>query len=243
MHKRSPARGAAGYDRTMPSDAAADTLRHGRVADHIRSTRLIAVLRRIEPQERLLELVRAMAADGVRTFEVTLDSPTAADDLRAVRRLLDTIAPDDSIVGAGTIRSLGSLEAAQRTGAAFAVSPGLDVRIVRRSGELRLPFVPGAYTPTEVDAAWRAGATFVKLFPASSLGPAHVRELRGPFPEIELIATGGIDGSNARAFLDAGCVAVGIGGALVRATATKRGALMDAIGGMGPRQTGRSRPT
>ena len=78
--------------------------------------------------------------------------------------------------------------------------------------------MPGAATPTEADAAWRAGATFVKLFPGSSLGPSYVRELRGPLPEIETIVTGGVDGSNALAFLEAGAVAVGIGSALARMT-------------------------
>jgi 2-dehydro-3-deoxyphosphogluconate aldolase / (4S)-4-hydroxy-2-oxoglutarate aldolase len=90
--------------------------------------------------------------------------------------------------------------------------------------------VPGALSPTEVDAAWRAGATFVKLFPASSVGPTHVRELRGPIAEIELIPTGGIDGSSAGAYLAAGAVAVGIGGAIVNADADSRRALVAAVG-------------
>jgi 2-dehydro-3-deoxyphosphogluconate aldolase/(4S)-4-hydroxy-2-oxoglutarate aldolase len=89
--------------------------------------------------------------------------------------------------------------------------------------------IPGAYSPTEIAAAWSAGATFVKLFPASSLGPAHVRELRGPLPDIELIATGGVDAASAGAFLSAGCVAVGIGGALVNASPAERAAILEAV--------------
>jgi 2-dehydro-3-deoxyphosphogluconate aldolase/(4S)-4-hydroxy-2-oxoglutarate aldolase len=92
-----------------------------------------------------------------------------------------------------------------------------------------LPFIPGAYSPTEIDAAWRAGATFVKLFPASSLGPSHVRELRGPMPEVETIVTGGVDATNAVAFLEAGATAVGIGSAIVRATPEERRSLIAAI--------------
>jgi 2-dehydro-3-deoxyphosphogluconate aldolase/(4S)-4-hydroxy-2-oxoglutarate aldolase len=213
----------------MTPDTAADACRRSATADHVRATRLIAVLRRIEPQARLLDLVELIAGDGIRTFEVTFDGPTAPEDLRAVRALLDAIGRTDAIVGAGTIRSLDALDAARDAGATFAVSPSLDVEVVRRSIALGLPCVPGAYTPTEVDAAWRAGATFVKLFPASSLGPDHVRELRGPFPEIETIATGGVDATNARSFLDAGCVAVGVGGALVRATPDERRALVAAV--------------
>jgi 2-dehydro-3-deoxyphosphogluconate aldolase/(4S)-4-hydroxy-2-oxoglutarate aldolase len=215
----------------MTPDTAADACRRSATADHVRATRLIAVLRRIEPQARLLDLVELIAGDGIRTLEVTFDGPTAPEDLRAVRALLDAIGRTDAIVGAGTIRSLDALDAARDAGATFAVSPSLDVEVVRRSIALGLPCVPGAYTPTEVDAAWRAGATFVKLFPASSLGPDHVRELRGPFPEIETIATGGVDATNARSFLDAGCVAVGVGGALVRATPDERRALVAAVAG------------
>jgi 2-dehydro-3-deoxyphosphogluconate aldolase / (4S)-4-hydroxy-2-oxoglutarate aldolase len=90
--------------------------------------------------------------------------------------------------------------------------------------------VPGAYSPTEIDTAWRAGATFVKLFPASSLGPSHVRELRGPLPEVQTIATGGVDAMNAGTFLDAGAVAVGIGSAIGRMTSIERRELVAAIG-------------
>jgi 2-keto-3-deoxy-6-phosphogluconate aldolase len=92
-----------------------------------------------------------------------------------------------------------------------------------------LPFVPGTATPTEADLAWRAGATFVKLVPASSLGPSFVRELRGPLPEIETIATGGIDAANARAFLDAGAAAVGIGSALSRMDRAERRELVRSV--------------
>jgi 2-dehydro-3-deoxyphosphogluconate aldolase/(4S)-4-hydroxy-2-oxoglutarate aldolase len=94
-----------------------------------------------------------------------------------------------------------------------------------------VPVIPGAYSPTEIALAWRAGATFVKLFPASTLGPRHVRELRGPLPEIELIATGGVDATNARSFLTAGCVAVGVGGALVNGSHDERRAIIAAAGG------------
>ncbi len=208
-------------------DAAA--LRRSAIADLIRETRLIAVLRRVEPQARLLELVADLAADGVLVFEITFDAPAAVDDVQACRALLDQRGHHDAIVGGGTVRSVETLDAARRAGAAFVVSPALDPMLVARSVALGLPVVPGAYTPTEVDLAWSAGATFVKLFPASSLGPTHARELRGPFPEIECIATGGIDASNAEAFLDAGCVAVGVGSAITRATPAQRRALVDSV--------------
>jgi 2-dehydro-3-deoxyphosphogluconate aldolase/(4S)-4-hydroxy-2-oxoglutarate aldolase len=209
----------------VPDTAAA--LRQSPVAELIRSTRLIAILRRIEPQTRLLELVVSLAADGVRVFEVTFDAPSAADDLVAIRERLDPMAWD-AVVGAGTVRTPATLDRAVDAGAAFVVAPDLDPAIADGALERGVPVIPGAYSPTEISQAWDRGATFVKLFPASSLGPTHVRELRGPFPDIELIATGGIDAASARAFLDAGCVAVGVGSALVRADAADRRAVVTA---------------
>jgi 2-dehydro-3-deoxyphosphogluconate aldolase/(4S)-4-hydroxy-2-oxoglutarate aldolase len=203
-------------------------LRHSPVADLIRSRRLIAILRRIEPQSRLLELVASLADDGVRVFEVTFDAPNAADDLVAVRGRLADLGRDDTIVGAGTIRTPEALGQAADADAGFVVGPTLDPAIVEDAVGHGLPVIPGAYTPTEIALAWDLGATFVKLFPASSLGPAHVRELRGPFPDIELIATGGIDAGSARAFVEAGCVAVGVGSALVAADTDHRRAIVAA---------------
>lgn len=197
-------------------------LRGGPVAAAIRAARLIAVLRRVEPRERLTALVEELLEDGVRVIEVTLDGTEAADDLAAVVAL----AGDRAVVGAGTVRTDAQVRAAVRAGAAFGVAPVLDPAIVALALGSGLPFVPGTATPTEADAAWRAGATFVKVFPASSLGATFVRELRGPLPDVETIATGGVDASNAIAFLEAGAVAVGIGSALGRMDRTERAALI-----------------
>ena len=204
----------------VPSDPL--VLRSGAVAVAIRRDRVIAVLRRIEPRDRLLELVGALREDGIRLFEITLDGAAAAADLAAVREHVGT----DGIVGAGTVRTRDQLTAAIDADAAFGVSPVLDREILAAALAADLPFIPGAYSPTEVDAAWRGGATFVKLFPASSLGAQHVRELRGPLPEIELIVTGGINVENAPGFLAAGAVALGVGAALTRMTSTERRALV-----------------
>jgi len=214
----------------VPDPDAVAALRRAPVTDQIRSRRLIAILRRIEPRERLLELVESLAEDGVRVFEVTFDAPAAADDLLALRERLARSGLGDAVVGAGTILTLDRLEDAVRCGAAFVVGPTLDVVIVERAVELGVPVIPGAYSPTEIALAWRAGATFVKVFPASSLGPSHVRELRGPLPHIDLIATGGVDAANAASFLAAGCVAVGVGGALVNGSRDERRALVAAAG-------------
>jgi len=202
-----------------------EDLRSGHVAAAIRRHRLIAVLRRVEPRERLLGLVDELFEAGVRAFEITLDAPAAAGDLRAVRDHFGA----DVLVGGGTILSTGQLFDAHSAGADFAVAPVLDTALLKIAVDHALPFIPGGLSPTELHAAWLAGATFVKLFPASAAGPSLVREMRGPLPDIELIPTGGVDAANARAFLDAGAVAVGIGSALTKAEAADRRALVKSV--------------
>ena len=209
------------YPPAVPSTV---DLRRSAVAERIRRERLIVVLRRVEPQERLLALVDELREAGAGVFEVTFDGATAPADLAALRDR-----HPDALVGAGTLRTAGQLAGARDAGAAFGVSPVLDREVVDAALAAGLPFLPGAHSPSEVDLAWRAGATFVKLFPASSLGPAHIRELRAPLPEIETIVTGGVDASNARSFLDAGAVAVGMGSALVAAGPDERGAIVAAV--------------
>jgi 2-dehydro-3-deoxyphosphogluconate aldolase/(4S)-4-hydroxy-2-oxoglutarate aldolase len=208
-------------------------LRAGAVAAAIARHRLIVVLRRIGPRDRLLSLVDELADAGLRLFEITFDDEAAPDDLRAVAAMLAGC-PDPSLVGAGTIRAPSELEAAIDAGAAFGVSPVLDLEILDRALGAGLPFVPGAFSPTEADLAWRRGATFVKLFPGSSVGPSHVRELLAPLPEIRAIVTGGVDVASARSYLDAGAVAVGIGSALVAADTARRRAIVEAVRAAGP---------
>ena len=197
------------------------------MADAIRPHRLVAILRRGEPRERLLTLVDELADAGVRVFEVTMDAAAGAEDLAAVRARLD--GREGALVGAGTILRPAQLDAALRVNADFGVAPVFDPRVMEPALEAGLPFVPGGMTPTEILLAWEAGATFVKLFPASAVGPSFVRELRGPLPDLALIPTGGIDAVNAASFLSAGAAAIGIGSALARADAATRRALVRSV--------------
>ncbi|HET7028321.1 MAG TPA: bifunctional 4-hydroxy-2-oxoglutarate aldolase/2-dehydro-3-deoxy-phosphogluconate aldolase [Candidatus Limnocylindrales bacterium] len=218
----------------MVAQPASVDLRAGPVAHAIRRERLIVILRRVEPQARLVSLVEELVDAGARIFEVTFDGSSAVEDLLACREILDRTHPgeDEAYVGAGTIRDSGQLTSAAAAGAAFAVSPVLDATVAADAARLGIPFIPGAFSPTEVDRAWRLGATFVKLFPASALGPSFVRELRGPLPEVETIVTGGVDATNGRAFVEAGAAAVGIGSAIVRAGPDERRATVAAIRGV-----------
>ena len=200
-------------------------LRRSDVAERIRRHRLIAILRRVEPQALLLDLVAELAADGVRVLEVTFDGASAAEDLVAVR---ERLGGSDVMVGAGTIVTRERIDAALGAGAEFLVAPTLDLALLAEAVDRGVPVIPGAYSPTEIALAWDSGATFVKVFPVSSLGPSHIRELRGPLRDIEMIATGGVDATNTAAYLEAGCVAVGVGGALVKADRAGRQAIITA---------------
>ncbi len=207
-----------------------DALRHGPVAEAIRRHRLLVVLRRVAPRSAVMDMVTELADAGARIFEITFDAPTGDADLVAIREHLQARADGPFLLGAGTVLRRGQLEAARRAGADFAVAPLLDPDLVSTAVAEGLPFIPGAFTPTEIAKAWAAGATFVKVFPAAAVGPTFVRELRGPMPDVELIPTGGIDAANARSFLDAGAAAVGIGSAITRADPEARRAIVTVVG-------------
>ncbi len=221
-------------DPSIPSRDAIITARGSAVAAEIRRSRLVIVLRRVAPRTRLLELVGELVEAGARVFEVTLDGEDAVADLAAVNELLARLQPSSDArawVGAGTVRTIDQVHAAHQAGAAFGVSPVFDREVLDAALALGLPFMPGTLSPTEIDAAWRAGAALVKVFPGSSVGPSHIRELRGPFRDIDLVVTGGVDLGNAGAFLEAGATAVGIGSAILRATPAQRAELIDLTAG------------
>jgi 2-dehydro-3-deoxyphosphogluconate aldolase/(4S)-4-hydroxy-2-oxoglutarate aldolase len=150
----------------------------------------------------------ALVSGGVCAFEVTMNSESA---LEVIEELTKRFSPDELLVGAGTVLTLAQAEGAFEAGARFIVMPHLDRAIVRWAVDRGIASFPGCLTPTEILAAWRAGAAAVKVFPASAVGPVFVRELRGPLPEIPLVPTGGVTLENARDFIAAGATAVGMG--------------------------------
>lgn len=139
---------------------------------------------------------------------MTAETPGA---LEAVRRARDAQTP----IGAGTIRTREQARAFATAGAAFLVSPGLVPDLLREREELGIPVIPGVLTPTEINEAIAAGAEEVKLFPASLGGPAYLRALLGPFPEVRFRPTGGIRIRDVPAWLEAGASRVGLGGSLL----------------------------
>lgn len=159
-------------------------------------------------------LAEALAAGGVGAFELTLNEPEreALQAIEAVARRASALGLE---IGAGTVLSIEAAGRAVDAGATFLVMPHLDPDLVAWAASRAIPALPGCATPTEILAAWRAGAAAAKLFPASSAGPGFVRELHGPFPYIGILPTGGVTLETAPAFIAAGAIGVGMGGWLI----------------------------
>ncbi|MFM7472228.1 MAG: bifunctional 4-hydroxy-2-oxoglutarate aldolase/2-dehydro-3-deoxy-phosphogluconate aldolase [Nodosilinea sp.] len=175
----------------------------------LRQYRAIAVLR---PQtlDQGLHLAQALAAGGLRLIEVTWNSPSPGQLLSQLQRALP-----DCQIGAGTLLSIADLEAATAAGAAFAFTPHTAEAMVAWAIHHGLPLVPGALTPSEVLAAWQAGATAVKVFPITAVGgAAYLRSLQGPLDSIPLVPTGGISLEMVPSLMEAGATAVGLSTAL-----------------------------
>lgn len=176
-----------------------------------RSLPLLAVLRGVKA-EALEPLAETVVECGLQAIEITMNTPEA---VRLITRLTRA-ARDRLMVGAGTVCSVDDFQAAVDAGATFIVSPTLVVDVVTACTEAEIPVFPGALTPREVIEAWSAGATMVKVFPASCFGPTYFRELKGPFPQVELLASGGVTAANLPSFFSCGASAVAFGGNVFR---------------------------
>jgi 2-dehydro-3-deoxyphosphogluconate aldolase/(4S)-4-hydroxy-2-oxoglutarate aldolase len=171
---------------------------------------VVAILRgrRAEHLDAVLDV---LVETGIRSLEVTLNTPGA---LEAIRRAVSRYA-DDARVGAGTVRTVADVEDAVAAGARFLVSPHTDPALGSRARELGVAYLPGAFTPTEIVSAWNSGAAAVKLFPARLGGPRYLRDLREPLPDVPIVPTGGVSADNVAEWFAAGAVAVGVGGTLI----------------------------
>lgn len=168
------------------------------------TSRLIVVIRTDAPAAYVPAL-EALVTGGVTSVELTLTTPGTLD------APLATFGADLDL-GVGTITTPEELHRAAAAGAAYAVTPVTRADLLAARRETGLPIVPGGLTPTEPHAGWAGGAAAVKVFPAGQVGPDYVRDLRGPFPDIEVIPSGGVDLDGARAWLAAGAAAVSVGG-------------------------------
>ena len=153
----------------------------------------------------------ALAAGGVTAIEITMTVPNAV----ALIEELSAWAPPDVLIGAGTVLDAGSARAVMAAGARFVVSPVFKRELIDVCHDGDIPAMPGCFSPTEILSAWEAGADVVKVFPATALGPAFFKDLRGPLPHVRLMPTGGVTRDNAGDWIRAGAVAIGVGSALV----------------------------
>lgn len=178
----------------------------------LEETRVVAIMRRTDAS-RAVAVAETLVAGGVRAIEVTCDSPGVLDMIRAI----DGALGDRILLGAGTVLDQETADAVLAAGAHYIVSPHTDPELIGALARRGVPCVPGAFTPTEVLTAWRAGAALVKLFPAGPVGPGYIKDLRGPLREIPLLPTGGVTLQNASDFIAAGAWGLGVGSALVDA--------------------------
>jgi len=170
---------------------------------------VIAIMRADSPAQ-LLDAARAMADGGVTAMEVTMTTPGALDVVREVVAALG----GRVAMGAGSVLDEATARLAILAGAEFIVTPVLRLDVIAACRRYGKPVIAGAYTPTEALAAQEAGADFVKLFPAETLGLKYIKALLAPLPQLRIIPTGGIDQDNCGDFLRAGCAAVAAGGSL-----------------------------
>lgn len=179
---------------------------------------LVAILRS-SSSEQLASVARALFEGGIDVIEVTLTVPRALEIIAEVRRDLGS----QVLLGAGSVLDAETARAAMLAGAEFIVSPVVRhdvIQLCRRYGKL---VMPGAFTPTEVLNAWEAGADIVKIFPAEVGGPAYLKALAAPLPQIRMMPTGGVNLDTIDSFFRAGACAVGLGSALVDQQAIRSG--------------------
>jgi len=180
---------------------------------------IVPVVRASTPLEARIA-IEAVCLGGIRVVEITMTVPGA---LEIIREVIKSHGPD-VLVGAGTVLNAESARRCLDAGAQFLVSPGLDLKTIELAQKENVLVMPGALTPTEIIAAWNAGADFVKVFPCGNVGgPKYIKALKGPLPQIPLIPTGGVTLENAAEFILAGSEALGIGGELVQIAALRAG--------------------
>ncbi|MEG4488331.1 bifunctional 4-hydroxy-2-oxoglutarate aldolase/2-dehydro-3-deoxy-phosphogluconate aldolase [Microcoleus sp. D2_18a_B4] len=175
----------------------------------LKKHRAIAVIRSSE-KELAWQMASSVAAGGIQFIEITWNTHKAAELIAELRSEFPTFS-----IGTGTLLNLEELQQAIDCGAQFLFTPHTDVAMIKTAVDAGVPIVPGAFSPTEIVTAWQAGATCVKVFPISALGgAAYLKSLQGPLGNIPLIPTGGVTLENAKVFIDAGAIAVGLAGDL-----------------------------
>ena len=187
----------------------------GKILEATKQDKVTAILRGI-PNDRICQVIDALYAGGIRLLEITFNqkSPTKVEDTTMAIRYAKETYGDDMHVGAGTVMSVEELLAAKEAGAEFILSPNVNPEVIREAVEQDIASIPGAMTPSEIAAAYEAGAELVKLFPAGNLGLSYCKAVMAPINHVPMIAVGGVDDKNLGDFLKAGFIGAGIGSSL-----------------------------
>lgn len=205
--------------------------------------KIIAIVRGVSCAQ-MLDTARALLKGGINMMEVTFNqaSEEGIQETANSIRLLAKELPEEILLGAGTVMTPEQVDLAKECGAGYIISPNVDVDVIRRTKELGMVSIPGAFTPSEIAVAYNAGADIVKLFPAGLMGTAYIKAILGPLSHIPVSAVGGVDDQNIAAFFKAGVCSVGISGSLVDRKAIAAGdfesitqtakKLVDAVAGL-----------
>ena len=191
-----------------------------RIVRAIQDLGVVAVIR-IRDAGKLRAVVDAIAEGGVRVIEVTMTVP---DAVGLIAKLAPSL-PSNILLGAGTVTDAATARAVIDAGARFVVGPVFRPDVIAACHERDVPAAPGCFSPTEILDAHEQGADIVKVFPAAALGPAYIKDVRAPLPQLKLMPTGGVTLDNAGDWIRAGAIAVGVGSALLDAQAIETGRL------------------
>ena len=183
----------------------------------IEKEKIIVIVRGVA-NEKLIPLGMAMYDGGIRLIECTYDKSGVISDeavANGIRMLVNHFG-DKMCIGAGTVLTEKQVELTKNAGGRFIISPDTNPPVIKRTKELGLVSIPGALTPTEIAAASRLGADFVKIFPIGSMGSNYIKDVKAPLSNVKLLAVGGVDENNMKSYLDAGACGIGIGSGIVK---------------------------
>ena len=187
------------------------------VINTILKEKIITIVRGVS-REKLIPLAEAMYDGGIRLIECTYDAAGKISDeeiASGIKALVEHFG-GKMTVGAGTVLTEKQVELTEKAGGKFIISPDTDPAVIQRTKELGLVSIPGALTPTEIAAASRYGADFVKVFPVDSVGCKYIKDVKSPLSNVRILAVGGVDENNMQSYFEAGAVGIGIGSGIVK---------------------------
>lgn len=186
------------------------------VIERVKKNKIIVIVRGVA-KEKLIPLAKAMYDGGIRLIECTYQANGSISDEEIadnIKMLADYFG-DKMYVGAGTVLTKKQVELTKKAGGKFIISPDANEEIIKYTKEIGMVSMPGALTPTEIAAAKRAGADFVKVFPVDVFGPSYIKAVKAPLSNVDVLAVGGITVNNIKDYLSAGAIGVGIGTGIV----------------------------